>query len=549
MARESSVHATRLKAGARAARGRSRVWSWPLLRVGASARQLLLVPPDPWPGNAARGRRLLAEAATTWDGAAADAGADAIDAHRFAWLRDLRAVGGEAARQRAQAAIQAWIERPGFARPRAAWSPPLLADRLVHWIGQFDFFGKPAPLSFKAAFFKSLAHQARALARAAPRIAATAERIRALRALICFGAAVPGAQNRLIQARQQLQPVLETWPDHGMIPERNPSAQLAVLRDLVDIRAFLQAAHHEPPAALEPAIGRASRALAALRHGDGALALFHGGAEEDATFCDVVLALAGAEAALPPRFNGGYQRVVQGDAVLVFDAAPPPPRLHDRGAHAGTLAFEFSAGAARLVVNCGTYRGADPAWREAGRVTAAHSALVLDDRNSAKVMAGGGLRFGPRDVPCDRQEDESASWVSASHDGYVRRFGLLHRRRLFLARDGGDLRGEDRLLPPPGQAVPRRTLGKAFSIRFHLHPDVSVGEPERDPAGATVIPFGSGESGPWHLAAEGRLAATVEESFYLGVGDAPRRSKQLVLSGRIDSDAGAEARWAIRRIA
>src|SRR5262249_57022568 len=120
-----------------------------------------------------------------------------LEAHRFAWLRDLRAVGGDAARQRCQNLVRSWIARHGDRPRKPLWSPPIIADRLVHWIGQFDFFGKPAPQSWKAPFFRSMARQALALARATPRIQATAERVHALRALVAFGAAVPGAQVRL----------------------------------------------------------------------------------------------------------------------------------------------------------------------------------------------------------------------------------------------------------------------------------------------------------------------------------------------------------------
>ena len=132
-----------------------------------------------------------------------------------------------------------------------------------------------------------------------------------------------------------------------------------------------------------------------------------------------------------------------------------------------------------------------------------------------------------------------ASWIAASHDGYVRRFGLIHRRRLFLARGGGDLRGEDRLLLPPGKSLPRRTAGKPFAIRFHLHPAVAVGEPVRGPMAGTVIPFGNDLSGPWEFAIESRqVTATVEESFYLGRGR-PETTKQIVISGTVGGDAGA----------
>lgn len=521
-------------------------FSYPLFRVGARARQLLFAPPDLSPRDPDLGRRMLARSdALAWGVAAEQT---ELGAHRFGWLGDLRAAGGDAARTRGQNLLKDWIRRHGDRPWRPLWTPALLSDRILHWLAHFDFFGRPAPQSWKAPFFKSLAHQALALARAVPGLTAAAERVRALHALIAFGAAVPGAQSRFDRALDLLLPMLEAWPAHGVVAERSPSAQLAAVRGLVGIRAVLAAAHHEPLPALEAAIARAGRALAALRHGDGRLALFHGGVEEDKRLIDTVLALAGAAAAVPHRFSGGFERAAGGETLLLLDAAPPPPPGHDRGAHAGMLAMELAAGAQRLVVNCGAYRGRDAGWREAGRMTAAHSTLVVGDRNSVQVRTGGGLRGGPFDMTLDRQDDQGAVWIAASHDGYLGRFGVLHRRRLFLAADGADLRGEDRIAPAEGRRIPRKTLGTPFAIRFHLHPGLTVGETERDAAGITAVPFASAESGPWHLVAGARLAATVEESFYLGRAGPPKRTRQIVLAGTIDDDTGVEARWAIKRM-
>jgi uncharacterized heparinase superfamily protein len=372
--------------------------------------------------------------------------------------------------------------------------------------------------------------------------------VRALHALVAFGAAVPGAHARLDRALHLLRPMLEAWPQHGVVAERNPSGQLAALRGLIGIRAVLAAAHHEAPPALEAAIARAGRALAALRHGDGGLAVFHGGVEEDRRTIDVALALSGAAAAVPHTFSGGFERAAAGETLLLLDAAPPPPRGHDGGAHAGMLAFELGVGAQRLVVNCGAYHGRDAGWRIAGRMTAAHSTLIVGDRNSAEVAPGGGIRRGPAEMTLDRQDEQGAVWIAASHDGYLRRFGILHRRRLFFAADGADLRGEDRIAPAEGRRIPRKTLGTPFAIRFHLHPGLAVGETERDAGGITAVPFASAASGPWHLIAGRSLAATVEESFYLGRGGPPRRTRQIVLTGTIDDDTGIEARWAIKKM-
>src|SRR3990170_4965068 len=69
-------------------------------------RDLLMVPPDPWPGDAERGVALIAgtyrlggqtyEAATAAPWEPFGAAPDFIAAlHGFEWLRDLRAAGGD----------------------------------------------------------------------------------------------------------------------------------------------------------------------------------------------------------------------------------------------------------------------------------------------------------------------------------------------------------------------------------------------------------------------------------------------------------------------
>ena len=65
---------------------------------------------------------------------------------------------------------------------------------------------------------------------------------------------------------------------------------------------------------------------------------------------------------------------------------------------------------------------------QALRTTAAHSTLTVADTNSTAINADGSLGKGVGDVVVDRAEDNDFSRIDASHDGYVRPFGLLHQR-------------------------------------------------------------------------------------------------------------------------
>ena len=78
-------------------------------------------------------------------------------------------------------------------------------------------------------------------------------------------------------------------------------------------------------------------------------------------------------------------------------------------------------------------------------------------------------------VEARRQEAEGALLVELSHDGWVKRFGMRHERRLYLDMASDELRGEDALVPvdPAGVGEEGRRF-IPFKIRFHVHPDVSA---------------------------------------------------------------------------
>jgi hypothetical protein len=137
----------------------------------------------------------------------------------------------------------------------------------------------------------------------------------------------------------------------------------------------------------------------------------------------------------------------------------------DRFAHAGTLSFEMSVGRDRLIVNCGAAPAAEGEWRDALRATAAHSALILADTNSSELRPEG-LGRRVEKVEVDRQEANGAQWLEVSHDGWVRQFGLRHRRRFYLSESGDDLRGEDVLEPEREVTVPASSCASTCTPRW-----------------------------------------------------------------------------------
>jgi len=238
----------------------------------------------------------------------------------------------------------------------------------------------------------------------------------------------------------------------------------------------------------------------------------------------------------------GYQRMSALGTILILDAAPPPPQKVSAQGAASTLALELSDGGQRLVVNCG---GPGPLPTDLPqelvqglRTTAAHSTLVLADTNSTNILGDGSLGKGVEDVAIDRSEDNDASRLEASHDGYVRAFGMIHKRSLMLGNDGKELRGADQLLPKG-----RKKIREAapYAVRFHLAPGVEANI-TADGMGAILRSKGAP---PWNFRCRGGNLAT-EESLWVDGRGLPQRTSQLVIVGEV-SALGGEIGWTFRR--
>lgn len=309
------------------------------------------------------------------------------------------------------------------------------------------------------------------------------------------------------------------------------------------LRETYAARRLDPPEAQSRALAQMASALLGVCHGDRGLASWQGGIPVDGdTLAEIVAATGARVRPLRQALDWGYQRLAQQRTVLIVDAAPPPVARVMEGGCASTLAFEFSDGPDRIVVSCGGARGADlrlpAALAEGLRTTAAHSTLVVDNSNSTAIHPDGTLGRGVGEMELSRQETDTASRIEASHDGYVRRHGVIHRRRIALGADGRDVRGEDSLIPAGRR---RKAAAIPFAVRFHLHPGVQV-SPTADGAGALLrTPSGAA----WQFRANGATLG-IEESVWIDGRGIPRETQQLVLTGESPA-GGTSVSWLFHR--
>jgi uncharacterized heparinase superfamily protein len=533
-------------------------WRTPLhaLRLrGRVPLKLIAVPRDPIAGDKAAGEALLggrfAHNGTEvpvegLDFATLGLPADFSDyLHSFAWLRDLSAA---ATRERgakcAEAVTRKWLDENAERISEPAWRADLWGRRILYWTAYAPYILSSSDPIYRSSVLYALARGARHLERSADKAPPGLARIAAWSGVIAAALVVQGGPGRLKSGEAGLVRALgAALHDDGGLVSRAPIEQVALIELLAQLRGAYIAARREVPLWLPETLAAAVGALLSAMLGDEALSSWQGG--NMASRRRVAAALEGAGLDVPPLRQPrgwGYQRLQAKASVLVFDAAPPPPPRARKGACASTLAFEFSDGPHRLVVNCGgagEAGGALPAGLvNALRTTAAHSTLTLGDRNSTAIHDDGSLGKGVSEVELVRDETAGVGRLEASHDGYVRRYGLLHERRLNLSSDGRELGGEDRLIAAGRR---RRSEAVPFAVRFHLAPAVEVTS-TADGQGA-LLRLGGGAV--WQFRCRGGQLS-VDESLWVDGLARPHPTLQLVVVGESPAD-GMTISWEFKR--
>lgn len=504
-------------------------------------KALLGTPNEVWPGNAEIGTELLVgEFAAAgqrfivkeFDALPRDASLRWHDyVNGFSWLGDMRALGTDPARVRARDHLGAWLDVFG-AWDAVAWQPHVVGERLCSWFRHFVFLTADDPDDpLRARLLAAMAVQAKYLRRVIYRGVRDVRCLKSLKGLIFCGLCLPERERDYTLAIKVLEQEIlrQINPDGGHV-QRNPTVLVDVLRDFVEIRELVAAAHHPIPVYLQGAIDRIVPMVRALRHADGQMSLFNGAVEGERDAIDVTLAQAGTKSkALSHAPHTGFQRLAAGRTLIVMDTGAPPPPAFEHQAHAGLLSFEMSVGRERLIVNCGAHLRDEGQWAEALRSTAAHSTLTIDDINAIEILDDG--RIGERcsAIPVTRREVDGNFYVEASHDGYRRPFGVVHTRSIYLSPEGEEVRGEDRIEGPGNQV---------FAVRFHLHPNVHASMVQWGKG--VLIKLANGQG--WQFRATGGTLR-LEESVYFGNGEL-RRTEQIVVLGRLNGSGGV-VKWGL----
>ncbi|MBI1340683.1 heparinase [bacterium] len=539
----------------------------PVYRMGLNGpapASVIATPKDPRPVNSDRGRAIL-EGDWRFDGPGARVRtppdrapwgppfptphfADQI--HRFHWLRDVASFGSDG-QNRARSLVYSWIEM--FGKWDAfAWRTGPTADRVINWLSAGPWLFGATQNETRELLLGALGRHVRHLQEQISQERDPASRFRAAVALCLAGSALPDADQTLSLGSKVLEEeVARQILADGGHASRSAEALAEAMIDLNQVEDLLLRVGVRSPAFLTRIQTRMASMLGFLTLDDGNLLVGHGGGERSGL----------AAAAMAPhgdvrsRFSfarlTGYQRVEAHDLKLFFDSGPAPETAFGGAAHASALALTVADGPDRILTGCGSHAALDPQLRDAARRTPAHANLTLDNTDSSAFALDADTDLlaieAAQGVSTRRIEENDQYLIEGQHAGWRNAHGLIQRRRIYVAKNGARVTGEDTLSHPLSEpASPSRSI--PYALRFPLHPDVEVRvEPGEDRTVYLGLPE---RQRIWRFRSEAPVQ--VEDSPYWGAGGA-RRTQQLVIRASADANSDGSSppnrvRWAMSRV-
>ncbi len=468
--------------------------------------------------------------------------------HGFGWLRNLSSAGSSEDREMAREAILTWIERYPPRSGSVAWQPDVIGRRVQSWLANVPFVFEDIDGPTYDRIADSLGLQLVQLATRWRDAPDGYPRLEALIGLLIGSLCIAGRENNIFEFEHALAGEVQTQvlADGGHVT-RNTDIVIELLLDLLPLQTCFVARERTFHPALGAAIARMLRFLRYMRLGDGSLGRFNGmGATPYDSLATLLAYDPAPDSNLAGASTSGYARLEAGGMILLADVGMPPSLEYAGTACAGALSFELSIADQIVFVNAGSPGPADQDWLATSRSTASHNTLCLNTTSSSKLLRNkllnrlvraAPIRY-PTKVTAELNKQRDGAVLKCTHDGYVQKFSLTHKRELFMARDGSRLTGEDIIGAGSGSVRFARDL--PYAIHFHLDNDVQCRHDD-DPAVA-LLDLRDGST--WRFIVQG-TTLSIEDSINFADLAGPTRSSQIVLRGA--SFGETRVNWALER--
>ena len=455
--------------------------------------------------------------------------------HSFFWLFSLDL---KSSNKITQSIILNWIENNQNYNPKN-WEIDTLSKRIISWLSNSKLSYENSDQIYKEQFNKNIKKQINHLINEISRSSLVDDKMIGCSAIILTGLSFKDEKN-LNYGLNLLKKIINSSFDSESFPKsRNIRQLIFYLKYFILIREWLKESQTEIPEYLNEIIFYLGQAFNFTWQNINQSLLFNGNHITDNSDFNKYLKFHNYKFKSETNEYGGYTILKNKSVILSADIGPSPDKKFSGDYQSGSLSFEIYYKDNKLISNSGYFQNFKHQLNYISKSTASHSTLTLDNRSSCKLKkdADGylkiekGLKILKKTVVFEKNY-----WkIMASHDGYIKDYGVIHERQIEFFPEANKFIGHDKLLKKSN------FKSSDFEIRFHFDPNVKITKTQE---GKSIL-IELKNSG-WKFTCKKHLIG-VETGLYFGKKNSFTENQNIFISG-ITQNEEQDIQWEIIKI-
>jgi len=462
--------------------------------------------------------------------------------HNFLWLSRLDRKNSKTLIRNI---INSWINNFFNYHPDT-WDMEITARRIIAWSSNTDITLEDSDKEYKKKFFISLIKQSNFLSKNLRNLLDGPSKIICCSAIILSGIIFEENNSNYKSGIKELEKVIKNYFDEfGFSKSRNPEDVFNCLKYLILIREWLKEGQKSIPDFLNDIISKTGNCYSMLSYANKQFPLFNGATEINYKDYDIFLKNLKYKFLNKNHSISDFIKIKKKKFEFFIDCGNPPPATYAKNYQAGCLAFELISNKQKIICNSGYGKYLSPKLTEISRSTAAHSTLYINDTSSCvffkndfvNKIYGRSLISEHRVIDKDYTEDKDFYSISASHNGYEKKFGYIHRRSIKISKKNDEIFCQDEL-----KKTKKYSGLLKYFIRFHIYPNTKI---VKTIAGNSIlISLSNGEG--WSLLSETNNLE-IEKNIFLGNKNKIINNECIFISGIIDKPV-LSIKWRIEKV-
>ena len=445
----------------------------------------------------------------------------------------------KSSKKKTQSIITNWINKNNRL-DKKSWEFDLTAKRIISWLSNHQLTYEDSNSQFKMKFNYSIQKQANHLLNEINNSDEFEDMMIGCAAIVLTGLAYNDHKNYLKNGLNLLKKIISSSIDNQGFPKSRNIKQLSFyLKYFIIIREWFKESQNIVPEYIDENIYYLGQSYCFAWQNINQDILFNGNYLSNNNEFDQYLKRFGYKFINESKEHAGYAILRNKKIVLVMDVGSSPIKKFSKDYQSGALSFEIISKGKKLISNSGYFANKKNKFNKLSKSTVLQNTLIIEDHSScnfiknekSEYMIKQGLKVSKKNIVF-----EDNYWkISAAHDGYYKKFNLIHEREIEFYPEQEKFIGFDKILKKDV------TKNIKFDIRFHLDPNTKVMKTQDNKSILIEL-----EDEGWRFSCD-NFNINIDNGLYFGNKNSYKENQNIFISG-ISSKSDEIIKWEISKL-